>query len=103
MRYIKEFGRVMLDVGTDWDYIWRKYVWYEFKIINIEVEWDKYCGSLEFMLSLIGFNLRIAIAIPNKLSEKNDKKWAKILQEFDKEHPSMDVNKLVKGKKSKSN
>lgn len=81
MRTTYEIGRVMFDFDNEWSQLFGKYNWYTFRFLQVEWEWDKYCGSLEFMFALLGFGLRIAIAIPNEVSEKNRKKWALTIEE----------------------
>jgi hypothetical protein len=75
MRSVYEIKNVMFDFSCDWSNLWSKYNWYTFRLINIEMEWDRYCGSLEFMTAFLGFGLRIAIAIPTKKSIENLKRW----------------------------
>lgn len=75
MRKTFEIGRVLIDLTNEWCQVFGKYNWYTLKFVNLEIEWDKYCGSLEFMIAFLGFGLRVAIAVPNELSKFNYEGW----------------------------
>jgi len=56
------------------------YNWVTFDLIKFEVEHDLYLGELSIEAYLLGYGLRIGIAMPNKESEKNIKRLTKELK-----------------------
>ncbi len=51
--------KLFLDLSTEWKQLTGKYNWYSFTLLHIYFEGDKMIDGYEFLVTLLGFTLRI--------------------------------------------
>ena len=55
-----EIGNFIINVWQDWTDFFGKCNWYDFTLVNVSGEIAPYSGTIELVLGLVGFNLRVA-------------------------------------------
>ena len=78
--------KLFLDLSTEWSQLFGKYNWYCCTFIEIYFENDKWTGGYEFIVTFLGFKLRVRYNTDKALRQfeewENDVEEAVSLKEF---------------------